>query len=255
MLSHGAVIDRDRLIQRLLTTKDALSPEDQKFKDHPWFKSPSCEADRLRLTQQRLKSNLNVIDLRDDSVIPRGMHPITYVQNQITRVLETTTAASYCALVIVDHCETLIGRLRGVVDKRMSRWEIPDMLSEDIRDILATPLNTPCWVVHQMSGQANEKGPKAKHSHTDAKGSKSWGTYFHECFEVGQVDRSNNTCLFMMTKKRHGAILPPKLLKLTGNIGLLQDMPGDQPWPEDKPSRQQKQPNLKDEMKTIKKDT
>ena len=256
MLSHGAVVDRDRLSGKSkipLTTKDTLSPDDRKLTEHPRFKAAFSETDRVRMMQRRFQDNLKVIDLRDDSIIPRGVHPITYIQQQIDRAVNTADNNTYCALVIIDHCETLIGRLRTLADKGMSRWEVIEKLPEDIRDQLATHFDCPVWAVHQVSGQANEKGTTARINHTDGKGSKSWGTYFHVCFSISKVDRENNQCRLQITKNRDGAILPDKTLRLLGNIGTLEEVKDKEGWPEDGyPEGRRKPKTLKNEIISVK---
>jgi len=67
-----------------------------------------------------------------------------------------------------------------------------DQLPIAIKEQLAAPLNCPAWVVHQASGSANER--KGNYiSHTDAKGTKSWGTYFNVGF---------TSCTFQESIKR-----------------------------------------------------
>lgn len=230
MLSFGAVVNRDQLSGKSkipLTKKGDYSVHDKQLANHEWFKAVFSEEDRVRIMKHRFSDNLRVIDIRDDTVIPRGLNPIIYLQQQIAAVL-ASAPGSYCALIVLDHCETIISRLLSTAIRGSSRWEIAERVPELIRDELAIRFDTPLWAIHQVSGTANEKAVHARINHTDGKGTKSWGTYFNVCMSVTKIDRKDNTCLWQITKNRDGAISADKKLRLHGEYGLLEEVPNVQ---------------------------
>lgn len=225
MLSFGAVVNRDKLTGKSkapLTTKETMSDADRALADDPRFRSAFSETDRIRMMKQRFKDNLRVIDIRDGDIIPSGVHPIIYVQQQIARML-LDDENSYCALIVLDHCETLIGGMTGLREKGAGKLEFIERLPLNIKNHLATHFDCPVWVVHQASGVANEKGIHARLDHTEGKGSKHWGTDFYACFSISKVDREANLCRLQLTKHEGGLLMPDKTLELLGRIGTLRE--------------------------------
>jgi hypothetical protein len=78
------------------------------------------------------------------------------------------------------------------------------------------------WVVHQISGKANEKDTEANIEHTDAKGSKSWGTYFDVSFTVSKLHRETRKCSLQITKNRYGEVGQHIELTLLGEICTIE---------------------------------
>jgi len=223
MLACAAQVSRAKLSGESvipLTTPHTISEQDKSLKND--FDIIYSESERVDMAVKRLHENVRIVDLRDRDVMPKGMHPITYIQQQIKKYLDTDlkadgTRRTHCALIVIDHCEVLINRILAA-NKNKARWDITDELPVEIRDQLATHYNCPVWVVQQLSGKANEKGVGAGVSHTDAKGSKSWGTYFDACFSVTKLTKDTQQCTLQITKNRYGRLNPDSMLKLHGDI-------------------------------------
>lgn len=222
MLSYGAVVDKDQISGTTtpLTTKETMSDADHALADDPRFRAAYSETDRLHMIRERFRDNLRIIDLLGKSVIPENMHPITYVRQQIEIVIREVGNIC-CALIIIDHCETLISRLAGLPKKNTLRSEVTKQLPRVIKDQLATRFSCPVWAVHQITGEANEKAINARITHEDAKGSPSWGDDFNACFSISQIDRETDLCRLSLTKNSGGLLLPDKTLKLIGKTGTL----------------------------------
>jgi hypothetical protein len=229
MLSCAARVNRSKISGESaepLTTKETLSDNDRKLAKQQSQGVVFSETDRLDMGVKSLGKNVRIIDLKDDAVIPKGTHPIDYIQEQIAHAINTDlredgTPKSYCALIIVDHSEVLISRLKQA-SKGKQPWDIVEEIPQSVRDKLATHFNCPVWLVHQLSGKANEKKENANIEHTDAKGSKSWGTYFDVCFSVTKIDREKKTCFLQITKNRYGALGEHIELTLLGEICTLE---------------------------------
>jgi replicative DNA helicase len=224
MLSNAAQVDRGKLdgtSMTPLTTPVTLSANDRKLagEDGVVF----GEDERVEMAMKRLNANIRIIDLKDEAIVPKRMYPVDYIQQQIQSIMDSDKGRSNCSLIIIDHCEVLISRLVAK-SKKETRYEIADQLPQVIRDKLATHFKCPVWCVHQLSGVANEKNASAEISHTDAKGSKSWGTYFDVCFSVGKVTRKERTCLLHNTKNRYKELGPRTQLYLHGSVGTLSKM-------------------------------
>jgi len=228
MLSHAALVDREVVSRESpvpLTTKDTISEEDRNLRTK--FGAVFSETDRISMATKRLKRNLRLIDMKDETTVPKNMCPIEWIRQQINRSLDSDVTAdgrkrSFCALVIIDHCEVLISRLSQRAGKGSNRWEITDLLPETIRHKLADYFKCPVWAVHQLSGKANEKLQKQRIEHTDAKGSRSWGTYFDVSVTASKIDRTTNTSFLWVTKNRYGPIRDGAHLKLVGNLCTIE---------------------------------
>jgi hypothetical protein len=221
MLSNAAQVSRIKLDGTSmipLTTPLTLSANDRKLagEDGVVF----GENERVEMAMKRLNSNIRIIDLKDDAVVPKRMHPVDYIQQQIQSIMDSDKGRSKCSLVIIDHCEVLISRLIAK-SKTETRFEITDQLPQSIKDKLASHFNCPVWCVHQLSGAANEKNAGAIIDHTDGKGSKSWGTYFDVCFSIGKITRKERNCLLHNSKNRHKDPGPRTKLRLIGDVGTL----------------------------------
>ncbi len=197
----------------------------------------------------RFADNVRVIDLVDEETVPRNVSIVDYIRQQVEHILKEDEGNSYCALVIIDHCEVIIERLNTLRARHEQRYEIVERLPLAIRDRLAGKLKCPVWAVHQLNGEANNAKPNAGSTHGQAKGSRSWGTYFRVCFSISQVNLENYTCRLQITKNRGGARTPDKTLKLDGAIGTLTEVDAE-------PERQERKPEkkipLKDQVKTVK---
>jgi hypothetical protein len=225
MLACAAMVDVHKITGEStipFTTPLTLSEHDKSLASDGSVVYSECE--RVEMAMYRLNANIRIIDIRDESVVPSSLHPIDYMQQQIQKILETDlktdgTKKSYCALVIIDHCEVLISRLL-TQSKKAESWNVADELPQTIKDKLTVQLNCPIWAVHQLSGKANEKTIKQTTSHTDAKRSKSWGTFFDVCFSVSKLTASQH-CVMRLTKNRHGKQNKVAELQLLGDIGRL----------------------------------
>ena len=58
--------------------------------------------------------------------------------------------------------------------------------------------------MHQLTGQANKKGPTARMNHAEAEGCSSFAVNAWFAFCLGNKDQSTNTCLLAATKTRRG---------------------------------------------------
>ena len=89
-----------------------------------------------------------------------------------------------------------------------------------IRSHIAAELECPVWLVHQLSGKANEKGPGAFYDYTDSAESKSFAENLDFCFVIGKPN-AENLCQLTCPKHRRTGNFPTQVVRIDGERSCL----------------------------------
>ena len=124
------------------------------------------------------------------------------------------------ALVVVDYvyaaCMRRIGDALGDITNLR---HLVTMFPDEIKRKVAERYDIPVWVMHQFSGEANEKSPTKLLHHSQASESKSFAMYLSFCVCFGNRDPMNHCLRMQVTKRRRaGDPQPPMLLRIAGDM-------------------------------------
>ena len=104
--------------------------------------------------------------------------------------------------VFIDYMGLVIERQYKEADKDY-RWNAMHTFGNEVRMKIAGAFDCTVWLLHQMSGTANDKSPTTPLAHTDAAGCKSLADNMANCLCLGRKDKDTG-CLFLnFSKTRH----------------------------------------------------
>ena len=104
--------------------------------------------------------------------------------------------------VFIDYLGLVVERQYKEYDKDY-RWNAMHTFGNEVRMKIAGAFDCTVWLLHQMSGTANDKSPTTPLAHTDAAGCKSLADNMANCLCLGRKDKDTG-CLFLnFSKTRH----------------------------------------------------
>lgn len=133
----------------------------------------------------------------------------------------------YPSLFWVDHASALAMRMlakrnQGHDELRHVLKDIPRL----VRDLLAYPYRAPAWVLHQLSGEANSKGPVTSLNHTDAAECKMFAEQADFAIVAGS-QTNDGLCVFEGTKHRRQPQHKRRPVEIDGAFNRIIDRYGD----------------------------
>jgi hypothetical protein len=100
------------------------------------------------------------------------------------------------------------------VDKKLRH--LTGDFGDECRRLIADRFGCQVWVLNQLSGQANKKGPGARFTHADSAEATNFAENLWYCFWLGNKDRRNNTLAFGCSKTRRSEGVEDSVLELRG---------------------------------------
>jgi hypothetical protein len=205
-ISCAARIDKSRLDN--LKSLDELSRKgqlrDYEIAMYKNMKSPAEEMDgeyeRLLKAREEVGHNLHLMDMKNDG---RGQGWIPELAAQIQRAM-ARHGWEKIDTVIIDYTKLMVRRYL-----KSQRLEIDRNLRHYINDTpmtakleIAEPLDCTVWILHQLSGDANRRSPKATLSHADAGEARDIAENMVNCVVLGVKDSLTQISRVFYTKGR-----------------------------------------------------
>lgn len=127
-----------------------------------------------------------------------------------------------CGLVLVDYVGALCERKMAAenIDSSQLRHMIkatPLLAKHKIADAFDCPV----WLVHQLSGEANNFNPAVPPNHTNASESKSFAENLDFCLAIGVPDRSESVALIACSKHRRQPPRKEMIIKIDGELNRV----------------------------------
>lgn len=94
---------------------------------------------------------------------------------------------------------------------------------QSVRKMIGGPLKAPCFVVHQLAGEAGGKSATHKFDMSNSSGSKSFAQYL-DFMIVATKPNENQICLFQCVKHRRKPPTANRLVLVDGNFNRVRDV-------------------------------
>ncbi len=187
------------------------------------------EIDRARAAVNIANSHLLFIDFTGTTNDARssGQGGIVelagVVQNKLAEY-KALGSESYPYTFWLDHAAALATRMMtsGKYHRDDRRHLLKDMPLQ-CRDLLAGPYNTPMWIFHQLSGDANSRGCTAEIDHTDSDECKQFAMYANFAIVCGKPN-DEQLAKFKCTKHRRQPPSLHRIVRIHGQIMRVEDV-------------------------------
>jgi RecA/RadA recombinase len=182
------------------------------------------EQERAASAIERLNRHLRVLDMTgyDENARGAGGGYIKEIARRISAELRKEKNAKV-AIVVVDYVGAMVKRHLAAAEKDDNALRhLITGAGLSARNLLADQFNCPVWLLHQLSGQANEKSPGAKLDHTNSAESKSFAENLDFAFVVGKLT-DDNLCQIVCSKHRRTGGHDAKVLKVVGEFNVVED--------------------------------
>lgn len=228
VLGYVAQVPRDTMENTAfldMSTSDNLRDYEKKmFKSEIANGEPYMgEQERLDHAMGWLNNHLCIIDMTEEGFGSGGVREIAMI---IEQLLHETS--SDCGSVIIDYAGMLVKRMMmaGTVtgsfdDASMLRHHLSGVPGA-VKSQIADKFNCVAWVMHQLSGAANARGPAAKLDHTDAAEARNFAENLNFCFVVGKPT-SDNLLVMSCTKHRRRPPRDSIIVRVDGGMNQVID--------------------------------
>lgn len=242
IMSYAARIDRGRLERmdqtgvKSLSTSKKLEKYEKKlfYKQLKASKFVPGERGRTKLVKPWLNRHLIAVDMTGtDKTRPgAGGGYVDEVRRMVTWELRRRKnllasqgifVEPYAACIVIDYVGLMCWnylQAQGHKDDRMLRHLVGKAPSV-FRNKVALHFKCPVYLIHQLSGAANDKSSGARLSHTDAAEAKNFGENLDFCFIVGPP---NGELLFQFinSKHRRSGAHDPLIMRLRGELSRIE---------------------------------
>lgn len=186
------------------------------------------ERGRVKRAQKWINEHLIVLDMTgNDATHPgAGGGYVSEIAGRIARELRSHGSHAKIRLVVVDYVGAMAKRHLAASNKDENALRhLVCGAPLAAKNQIASKYGCPVWLLHQLSGQANRKGPGAQLHHTDAAESKSFAENLDFAFVVGAVN-AQGLCQINATKHRRTGQCPPAIIRVRGEMGRVEDTAG-----------------------------
>lgn len=184
------------------------------------------EQERIKTAIPWIEKHLKIVDYSgaDEHNPAAGGGFVEEVAQAIRATCEKCEVTAAPNRVVMDYAGAMVRRYlsaHNLPEKDHLRHRLM-ACGINCKNVIATRYNVPVYLYHQLSGQANERGPGAKLSHTDAAECKSFSENTDFTMVIG---KPSNEGYFRLSQTKHRRTAPEqdKVLKLIGNFGNVQD--------------------------------
>ena len=182
------------------------------------------EQERLDHAMAWMNDHLCILDMTLEGFGSGGIREVSMI---IEEMLNETN--SDCGSVVIDYAGALVKRMMmsGTVsgsldDASMLRHHlggVPLAAKQQISE----KFDCVTWVMHQLSGEANSRGPTAKMDHTDAAEAKNFAENLNFCWVVGKPT-SDNLVVMSCTKHRRRPPRDSMIIRVDGGMNIVRDV-------------------------------
>lgn len=136
-------------------------------------------------------------------------------------------ASSRCGVLLVDYVGTMVES--QIAEQNLSNDEYNAKVGAapmHAKRRLAGPLQTPVWLLHQLSGVANNYGPTKAPRYTDAKGNKSFANALDFSFQLGvpqDYGQHDRLALLSKGKSRRTGPQEPMIVSIDGEMARMEN--------------------------------
>lgn len=133
------------------------------------------------------------------------------------------------SLVVIDHASALVERMMDTgTHEENERRHLLRKIPDQARKLIAERHQVPVWIMHQLSGAANAKGPFARLSHADAAECKAFAESSDQAIVSTKVTEDDRQlCVWRLTTHRRLGAVSEVLVHLKGDFGLLEPDSGE----------------------------
>lgn len=201
-------------------TRYELSAFKQSIENNmPWFN----EQQRVRAALTLANRYLVLLDCTSSSAVMKiGAGGMNDVANVVDAFYTKNRNTRYPYSFWFDHLSGLIDQVSMVVDDESKLRRILMSSPKVAMDRLCIKHKAPVGIMHQLAGQAQNKGATGKLHHSDAEGSKAVAKYATFAIVSGPTDE-NNMCKWEMTKHRRTPAMPYRIVEVRGQFNQLID--------------------------------
>jgi len=198
------------------------------------------EKERLLEAQRKIRRNMWFVDMsgvpnnpkQGTGYVPEISDIIARHQMKLNRLArdEALKNGKNPDLVPKHHVSVVVIDYAGLCCRRHLRANnLPDQklrhlvseFGDQCRIHIADRFNTPVWIMHQLSGEANKRTHATKQVHADAAESKGFAENLWFCFTLGTKDETHNVLYFNCSKARRSPGGKAPLVKVDGEFGKL----------------------------------
>jgi replicative DNA helicase len=208
---------------------DPLQPldyEKKKFAMHIQNEVFETEFMRVQKCINWLNDHVLVLDFsgRDPRYPQAGYGGINEIRRRIDQELKLRGKNAYVKNVIVDYLSLMVDQDTTLQKDGSQRFEDHKLIASYVKRIgreIGVYFNTHVWLMQQLSGLANSQlSPTKRLTHTDAKGSKSFGENLDFSFVVGALTEDQLGQINCSKHRRHHP-MPPSIIKVDGEFNLV----------------------------------
>jgi hypothetical protein len=237
VLTFGAKIRKDRLrnLRELNGPGQYDDYEREVFRDlfDAGVPVPS-EQQRIRRLTNAMNDNLRLVNMvgTDRENPGRGCGYTTEISRVIEQDLEQRREKLktdvYVEAVIIDYVGAMVERAETVNNwsDNKCRQYVEKAPFHAINDI-ATPLQTPVWLLHQLSGQANSYSPGRVPDGTETKGSKSFKENLDFLIVSGSKNAQSQCCWRADKARRFVESARPEVMQIDGEMARVYSVSED----------------------------
>lgn len=188
------------------------------------------EYDRVQDAITVVNNHLVFIDFTgtDPTLAGVGYGGMRELQGIVAAKFRRYDGAAYPFTFWIDHAAAMAARIMmaaeaaGKTDPAALRTALRNLVLQ-ARDWLSVPYNTSTWIMQQLSGEANSRGPITKVDHTDSDECKSFAMYADHAIVTGKPTEEQ-LCRFLYTKHRR---TPPRsyaIARVDGAFARITDV-------------------------------
>lgn len=159
----------------------------------------------------------------EDSVVS-GFGGVADMQSALAAEIRRRKDTIYPIGIVLDHASAMANRMiEGGYEVDQLR-HILRVIPDQVGKKLAKPYKCPALVFHQLSGDANNRGPAADIHHTDAAECKAFGEFADFCIVGGKPTQDNRQLQrFNCTKHRREPPRGHAIVKIDGTYSQVKD--------------------------------
>jgi hypothetical protein len=219
----AARIQRTRL-EAIRDWNNELARDRMPYEQHVEGDHFQCEYDRYKFAYKWLNEYTYFADFtghRDGDNPPRGADGIPEIKNEL--LIRRDSFDRPIGLVVSDWAGVAVQR-NLIKEKKEVANNLTVVLGQyvdEFKNSIAHEFEAPCWITHQLKGQANNRAPTANLNHADAQWCSTFAQHSDFNFIIGNEDKPTHTCQFKASKTRRGREGSSTICYINGEFGEL----------------------------------
>jgi hypothetical protein len=221
LLSHAAQIPQDKIQQwgKYPLSRAGHLDDYEKMRfasqiEKLGIEKIAGESERLARARLRLQRNVLTADMSGPPGRPaQGSGHIGEIAIELAR---NARLGRKPGIVVIDYAGVCCDRY--LASRNLPYGALRHLLKQfasECRRQIAAPFETPVWIMHQLSGEANSRTHATKQHHTSAADCKSFAENLDFAFNLGTKDETHGALYFTNSKARRCRTGEPVLLVCT----------------------------------------